>query len=676
MLLGLRSCKCLFLQVVLLCSAALACQARTLVVAPHGDDSHDASEARPLKTISAAAAIAEPGDQVLVQPGVYRERIAPCRGGLPGKPIVYRASPNGRVVVKGSELWRPSWTKHEGGLHSAKPDPVMFDDRSPEYVDDHNPLKVRLASTPWNRNGTSELLRREAGETRIGKCDPRIAYTCGQVFVNGQPYLEVPLVEELQPESWLYDAETNRVFIHFGELDPAQQRVELTTRRRIFAPTERGLGYIVVEGFVFEHCGNQYPTNFWSEDSNAQKGAIGTEAGHHWVIRNNVVRYAKTFAVDAGNVDRHSSHRDVTNNLIEKNYIVENGSAGILSNGSNGLIIRDNVILRNNHLRFIGIKRWEQAGIKCHHFTNGLIEGNYIADNYLICGVWLDNQFLNCRVTKNVICRNGRAGVFLEMSDYDYDTLLVDNNIIIDNRENAVYIHDASGATFAHNLLAGTNDTPDYGQAVYIRQTTERTRSCHHSFFSNLILSNARNIEVNYPAARSGPQRFDHNIYGVAPSDRAFVVNPKSDKPTPWSAEEFKNLVLGDLKLKPEQVEWESNEPNARLTLEHWRQFWSKHGEENDQSSKLDPKSFADLDRSTQEIEISVNIEPGKIGSKVIDGIDADLLGAELPRDGSRAAIPGPFQNLVKGRNRVKVWKGLPILAEGQLPPEKWYAVQ
>ena len=91
---------------------------------------------------------------------------------------------------------------------------------------------------------------------------------------------------------------SERVYVHVDGLDPTQQEVELTTRRRLFAPAERGLGHIVVEGFIFEHCGNQYPTNFWDTDTNAQKGAVGTEAGHHWVIRRNVVRYAKSFAID------------------------------------------------------------------------------------------------------------------------------------------------------------------------------------------------------------------------------------------------------------------------------------------------------------------------------------------------------------------------------------------
>src|SRR5690606_18842822 len=110
-----------------------------------------------------------------------------------------------------------------------------------------------------------------------------------------RPFKEVPFQAELEPGTWFYKADSGEVFVHFGQRAPEDCLVELTTRRRIFAPLVRGLGHIVVEGFIFEHCGNQYPTNFWDTAANAQKGAVGTEAGHHWIIRRNVVRYAKTF---------------------------------------------------------------------------------------------------------------------------------------------------------------------------------------------------------------------------------------------------------------------------------------------------------------------------------------------------------------------------------------------
>jgi len=358
----------------------------------------------------------------------------------------------------------------------------LFNDRSSEYVDGYNPFKIKLASTPWERDGKQEVDRGFGG-------DPEVFYTCGQVFLNGKRLREVPFLNELTDGHWFYDAQENRIHVGFGDDNPADQEVEITTRRRIFAPQERGLGYITVQGFIMEHCGNQYPTNFWKETKWAQKGAFGLEAGHHWIVRRNVVRYAKTFAIDAGYVDRRSDPNiSVTDNVIEENYIVDNGSAGILSNKSENMTIRGNVILNNNTLRFFELKRWEQAGVKCHHMTKGHIHHNYIADNQLTYGIWLDNQFADSRISHNVIVNNDRAGIFLEMSDYSYDRLLVDHNVLLGNRENAVYIHDASGSTFVHNLFANTPPSRRGGQAIFIRQATSRTKSGHHKFFGNLFV--------------------------------------------------------------------------------------------------------------------------------------------------------------------------------------------
>ena len=51
-------------------------------VSPQGNDRNTGSPSRPLKTISAAAALAQAGDVITVHEGIYRERIAPPRGGL------------------------------------------------------------------------------------------------------------------------------------------------------------------------------------------------------------------------------------------------------------------------------------------------------------------------------------------------------------------------------------------------------------------------------------------------------------------------------------------------------------------------------------------------------------------------------------------------------------------
>ncbi len=98
--------------VVLMCLLGLSSvSAREFHVGVNGNDQWRGSEDRPLRTISAAARLARPGDVITVHAGVYRESVNPPRGGeSESGRIVYRAAPGEQVVIKGSEPiqgWQP-----------------------------------------------------------------------------------------------------------------------------------------------------------------------------------------------------------------------------------------------------------------------------------------------------------------------------------------------------------------------------------------------------------------------------------------------------------------------------------------------------------------------------------------------------------------------------------------
>ena len=88
-------------------------------VSPAGDDGGAGSKAKPFKTISAAAKVAQPGDVVTVHEGLYRERVNPPRGGTSDKKrIVYQAADGEKVVIKGSEIVK-GWRKVSGDTWKA-----------------------------------------------------------------------------------------------------------------------------------------------------------------------------------------------------------------------------------------------------------------------------------------------------------------------------------------------------------------------------------------------------------------------------------------------------------------------------------------------------------------------------------------------------------------------------
>src|SRR3712207_9349826 len=95
-------------------------------VATSGSDSADGSAGEPLLTISAAAALAQPGDTVRVHEGEYREWVTPVRGGLrDGRRITYAAAEGERVVIKGSERLT-EWTPVDGTVWRTRVPNALF----------------------------------------------------------------------------------------------------------------------------------------------------------------------------------------------------------------------------------------------------------------------------------------------------------------------------------------------------------------------------------------------------------------------------------------------------------------------------------------------------------------------------------------------------------------------
>lgn len=85
-------------------------------VSVKGNDKNIGTENKPLKTIQAAANIAQPGDIITVHKGVYRERIDPPRGGTSdSNRIVYRAKSGDNVIIKGSEQIK-GWEHQDGDV--------------------------------------------------------------------------------------------------------------------------------------------------------------------------------------------------------------------------------------------------------------------------------------------------------------------------------------------------------------------------------------------------------------------------------------------------------------------------------------------------------------------------------------------------------------------------------
>lgn len=95
-------------------------------VSPRGSDWHTGRSAhRPLATIQRAADLARPGDVVLIDAGVYRERVRVRRSGSSSEPITFRAQAPGTVTVSGQADAQVTdvleWRTEGGSVFSSKP---------------------------------------------------------------------------------------------------------------------------------------------------------------------------------------------------------------------------------------------------------------------------------------------------------------------------------------------------------------------------------------------------------------------------------------------------------------------------------------------------------------------------------------------------------------------------
>ncbi len=478
---------------------------------PNATDAADGSSDHPLRTINAAAQLAKPGDVVTVGAGIYHEWVSPARGGSEKAPIVYRSIPEHAAIVRGADLLEAKWQP----LPEA---PGVFIAPLPQKSFTFGNPFVR----PPQPKGKPEW---------VSKCD-------ALVFLHDQQLIQMTSREQLiqTPGGWLSTNDGQQLLIHLqGNTAPATGAIEITTRDRIFAPHRRGLGYIQVEGFVFERCATRPD---WP-----QLGALSTRTGNHWWIRNNIVRDTTGKGIDCGSeawtpeslIDTEPQDKRILiggHHLVEGNLVTGNAQCGIAAWNTDyvriiGNIIRDNAS-RGGEKPINFLADAEAAGIKVHAFRHGVIESNLVTHNSSF-GIWLDNGWENARVTRNLCIGNRGAGIFVELG---FGPMLIDHNLSASNTRlwppylgDGIYTHDASGVTIVHNTLL---ENAHYGlQQLVVTERSYANRrlaeASNETITGNLLHGNheaAVSLPLDSPRSRNN--RSDYNA--VEPGER-FVIN-------------------------------------------------------------------------------------------------------------------------------------------------------
>jgi alpha-L-arabinofuranosidase len=433
----------LFVAVAMGAALAASAGATQLHVATDGNDTNPGSRAAPLRTIQHAADLAQPGDEIVVHGGTYRERINPPRGGASdAERIVYRSAAGERVEIKGSEVVK-NWERVKGDVWKVT--------LSNSFFGDFNPYSDEIHGDWFNPLG-------------------RKRHT-GAVYLNGDWLAEAAALEDVLASAradplWFgrVDHQNTTIWARFNGVDPNEQRVEINVRQTVFYPDKPGRNFITVRGFIMRDAATP-----WAPPTAEQIGLVGTHWSRGWIIEDNVISHSVCSGISLGKYgdrwDNTSANtaegyvrtieralqngwdkQTVGHHVVRRNTISHCEQAGIV--GSLGAVfstISDNTI-HDIHVRklFSGA---EMAGIKLHAAIDVRISGNHI---YRTCrGLWLDWMAQGTRVTGNLFHDNQPEDVFVEVN---HGPFLFDNNIFL----SPVSLLDWSeGGAYAHNLMAG-----------------------------------------------------------------------------------------------------------------------------------------------------------------------------------------------------------------------------
>lgn len=437
---------------------ALQSSAQQIIhVAVSGNDHNPGTKKKPLRSISAAAVLAHPGDVVMVHKGIYRERVDPQMGGVSDKMrITYEAAPGEDVEISGAEQIK-NWQKVSGDTWR-----VILPN---SFFGSFNPYNDLIHGDWFNGKGRQ--------------------HHTGAVYLNGDWLDEAANFEDVLQSTptvplWYakVDDNTTTIWAQFKNTDPNAQNVEINVRKTVFYPSKEGIHYITVRGFKLTKAATP-----WAPPTAEQMGLIGTHWSKGWVIENNTVTYSRCSGISlgkygdewdnkaqsaegyVGTINRAEEHGwngdNIGHNIVRNNVIAHCEQTGIV--GSLGCIFS---IVTGNEIHDIHVKRLftgaEMAAIKFHGSIDVIIAHNHIYRSIL--GIWLDWMAQGTRVTANLMHDNNQD-IFVEV---DHGPFMIDNNIMLSAF--TMYDHSEGGA-FVHNLALGKlpGPNPDQRKTPYFK---------------------------------------------------------------------------------------------------------------------------------------------------------------------------------------------------------------
>ncbi|MBQ8408983.1 MAG: right-handed parallel beta-helix repeat-containing protein [Clostridia bacterium] len=633
-------------------------------VSIHGCDKNSGSESAPLRTINRAAALAHPGDTVIVHEGEYREWVDPRFGGSsPKERITYLAAPNEKVVIKGSEEIK-GWVYERDGVWTVTLPNSFFGDYNP-YTD------VLF------------------GDWYLGR--GRDHHT-GEVYLNGKSLYEVsdddglydpkPLPRAIDAKGSTYvwrcfvDGERTTIKANFHGYDPNRELVEINVRRACFFPKVTGIDYITVCGFRMCHAATQ-----WAPPTAHQEGLIGPNWSRGWIIENNIISDSKCVGISLGKFDdktiptsdaggeKHShyyqiesvfsalkkgwSRETVGSHIVRGNTIYNCEQAGIA--GHMGCAFSQ---IYDNHIYNAFYKRQfdgaEIAGIKLHAAIDVIVKHNCIHNCKY--GIWLDWQDQGARITQNLLYNNPRD-LLIEVS---HGPCLVDNNLFLSMEQYSLELL-AQGTAFVHNVFASrtvVNPVLDRSTPYHFPHSTDifgysEVFAGDDRYYNNVFLSPHGHVieddgkKGNHGLLAYGDYPSDYEEYRARISEGDEWLAQRSTKRPIFSAG---NLYLGGAgtpKAEIGSVTCESYDP--RLSLEPDGDGLYLHFTVSEEMLKVKTNTVTTKELGMPRVCPFPYENPD--GTDIT--VNVDYFGNQ--RDDDRPNV-GAIEAIKLGENRIRVW--------------------
>lgn len=526
----------------------------------------------PFKTINQAAQLAQAGDEVLVAPGIYREKVTPKNGGTETQPIVYRSEKPLGAVITGSEVLK-TWKKYKGDVWTAKIDNSIFGGYNPytTYVcgDWYFAQTVRHTGCVV-LNGRMMYETTSLEECVAGKADPcawnqkesEFKWYCEQ---EGEP---IATGCSSQSSEYFVNAQAKEIkngrytvfYCNFNGLDPNKQEVEIIARRNCFMPDENGLNYITVSGFKI--CNG---ATTWAPPAAYQDGLIGPHWSKGWILEDLEVFNSRCCGISLGKYrDEENDMYFYTKHLksptqMERDAVCRGQYHGWLKEkvGSHivrrchvhhceqtGIVGRMGAVfstIEDCHIHHVCNSQQlggaETAGIKLHAAIDVVIRRNHIHDS--IQGVWLDWEAQGARITQNLMYNNERpdgreeakgamfsTDVFIEVG---HGPTMIDNNLLLSKVSITI---PSEGIAVIHNLILGSFSLINSGVDSIVNDQREPRYTPYHirhrtevAGFMTILHGDDRiynNIFVQNKAVKNKEktaEAADYEVVGTAPFD-------------------------------------------------------------------------------------------------------------------------------------------------------------